>query len=416
MPGPERRIGDSEVIRNLKQDDVPAFWNRLATTGTPLVTVDGADPGSVVATFCWRDPGGDENASPTTHVYLDANGITDRGNLERTALTRVPGTDLWHVSIEVPDSWRGAYRFVPRTERLAPPDGHPGWQWWREVLADSRSDPLNALPERVAQVAACSEAVMPAAPPQRWWTESPGRGRLHEEQFDLAGTPRSVWIYEPPGLVAEDRPVVVMFDGRTWVEEHPIAAAVDSIGASRARVPLVVMVDSVGIDLRSEELGCSPKFAAGLVDELLPWLRRRWAVTDDPASTIVAGCSLGGLTACHLVLTEPGTFGCAVSLSGSFWWPGAGPGISIQDRVGGAAVSGSRFVLEVGSLEWMLTESNREVRDLLVEKGFDVQYREFCGGHEVLQWRDRVIAGVFEMLHRPGWQDEAYGSHVELGR
>jgi enterochelin esterase family protein len=48
----------------------------------------------------------------------------------------------------------------------------------------------------------------------------------------------------------------------------------------------------------------------------------------------------------------------------------------------------------------MLVEPNREVRDLLAGAGHDVRYREFCGGHDVLHWRDGLIAGVAAMLER----------------
>ncbi|MFC0453078.1 enterochelin esterase [Rhodococcus jostii] len=399
VPGPERRVVRTRSVDDLTREDVPAFWDRLAAVGSPLIESDGADPGCVVATFCWRDPEGDERTSRTRHVYLDANGITDRSRPERAALSRLPGTDLWSLSIEVPENWRGAYCFIPRVEPLSGPGDTPGWQWWRSVLAGAHPDPFNPLPTRVVQAGDCSEAVMPGAPAQRWWTDRPGGGRAHETAFTLSGTRRSVWVYEPPGLASEDRPVVVMLDGRTWAVDLPIAGAVDALGrAAGHRVPLVVMVDSVGPELRTEELGCSAEFAAGLAGELLPWLRREWSATEDPASTIVAGCSLGGLTACFLALTAPHVFGCAVSLSGSFWWPGSGTGTTFQERVRTTARSGSRFGMEVGTLEWMLVEPHREVRDLLLETGHDVRYREFCGGHDVLHWRDGLIGGIAAML------------------
>ncbi|MFD9660590.1 enterochelin esterase [Rhodococcus sp. NPDC059968] len=398
VPGPERRVVRARSIDDLTRDDVPAFWDRLAAAGSPVIEPDGADPGCVVATFCWRDPEGDERTSRTRHVYLDANGITDRSRLERAALSRLPGTDLWSLSVEVPEKWRGAYRFIPRAEPLTVPGDVPGCQWWRSVLADAQSDPFNPHPTRVAQTGDSSEVVMPAAPAQRWWTDRPGGGALHETTFTLSGTRRSVWVYEPPGLTARNRPVVVLLDGRTWAVDLPITGAVDALGHAGHRVPLVVMVDSVGPELRSEELGCSPAFAAGLAGELLPWLRREWDVTDDPASTIAAGCSLGGLTACYLALTCPQVFGCAVSLSGSFWWPGSGEGVPFQDRVRSTSPSNSRFSVEVGTLEWMLAEPNREVRDLLTGTGHDVRYREFCGGHDVLHWRDGLIGGMAAML------------------
>ncbi len=377
---------------------VAALERRLGVEGGPLI--DPGPPGSVTATFVWRAPAG----SPVRYVYLDANGVTDRRFPERNALRRVRGSDLWALSIEVPERWRGGYGFLPRLDPITRPDpGRTEWEWWRGVLAGLVTDDANPLPPVSSMgLPARSEAVMPGAPAQRWWVhgESP-RGRMTERTWSRAGVDRSIWFYEPPGIATEDRPVLIVFDGRVTAVEIPIAAALDRLRARGYRVPLVVMIDSIDPGLRSRELSCNAEFLDALTGDLLPHLREQWRATDNPASVLVAGSSYGGLAATFAALNAPDHFGGAVSLSGSFWWPRPDmAGRSVQAQLADLEVSRSRFWMAAGLLEPRLIEQNREVRDLLVQKGFGVDYREFCGGHDYIHWRDALVEGASALLGR----------------
>ena len=371
---------------------------RLRVEGGPLI--DPGPPGFVTATFVWRAPVG----SPVRHVHLDANGITDRRDLGNSALRQVPGSDLWALSVEVPEQWRGGYGFLPRVDPITcPGGGQTEWEWWRGVIAGLVTDDENRLPPvRSMGLPARSEAVMPGAPAQRWWLSgAPARGAMTEESRVLAGVRRSIWIYEPPGIAAGDRPVLVVFDGRVTAIEVPVAPALDRLGERGYRVPLVVMIDSIEPGLRSRELPCNAEFLDALTGDLLPYLREKWCATDDPASVLVGGSSYGGLAATFAALQAPDHFGGAVSLSGSFWWPRPDmTGRSVQAQLADLDVSKSRFWMAAGLLEPRLIEENRQVRDLLRDKGFDVDYREFCGGHDYIHWRELLVEGAAALLGR----------------
>ncbi|RDI28229.1 enterochelin esterase family protein [Rhodococcus sp. AG1013] len=377
---------------------VDGLARRLRAEGGPLI--DPGPRGFVTATFVWRAPAG----SPVRHVYLEANGITDRRRPERNALQRVPGSDLWTLSLEVPERWRGGYGFLPRVEPITgPAEGQTEWEWWRAVIAGLVTDEENPRPPVSSMgLPARSEAVMPGAPTQRWWaSDAPVRGVLTEESRILAGVRRSIWIYEPAGIADRDRPVLVLFDGRVTAVEIPIAPALDRLPERGYRVPLVVMIDSIEPGLRSRELPCSTEFLDALTGDLLPYLRERWQATGDPESVLVGGSSYGGLAATFATLHAPDDFGGAISLSGSFWWPRPDMrGRSVQARLADLDVSKSRFWMAAGVLEPRLIEENREVRDLLRAKGFEVDYREFCGGHDYIQWRELLVAGVAALLGR----------------
>ena len=42
--------------------------------------------------------------------------------------------------------------------------------------------------------------------------------------------------------------------------------------------------------------------------------------------------------------------------------------------------------------------SNRRMKALLEAKGYDVTYREFCGGHDAALWRGSLIQALAVML------------------
>ncbi|MCK8673185.1 alpha/beta hydrolase-fold protein [Rhodococcus sp. HM1] len=204
-----------------------------------------------------------------------------------------------------------------------------------------------------------------------------------------------------------------MFDGKVAAVEIPHALAFDLLAERGVRVPLVVMIDSIDPATRSRELPCSAEFLEALTGDLLPWLRAEWNATGAADSVLVGGSSYGGLAATYAALHAPQHFGGAVSLSGSFWWPRPGmPGQpdetaqSVQRQLDDLATHGSRFWMTAGELEPRLIEENREARDLLRAKGFDVDYREFCGGYDYAHRRDALVAGAAALLgpaaaHRP---------------
>ena len=45
-----------------------------------------------------------------------------------------------------------------------------------------------------------------------------------------------------------------------------------------------------------------------------------------------------------------------------------------------------------------ILEANRHLRDVLLAKGYRVHYQEFNGGHEYINWRGQVSAGLLALL------------------
>lgn len=66
--------------------------------------------------------------------------------------------------------------------------------------------------------------------------------------------------------------------------------------------------------------GKAGKYAEFIVEELVPFLKSEFRVSNDHKNWVYCGFSLGGLSALDIVLNNPHLFGKAGVFSGSFWW------------------------------------------------------------------------------------------------
>ncbi|MFE0800603.1 enterochelin esterase [Streptomyces sp. NPDC058812] len=379
-----------------------AFWADVrARGGTPLV---GPDPrGSAdhrAVTFLWRGTPG------TRAVQVLPNKLGDPHVPDGNLMERVPGTDVWHWSLRLRHDWRGTYDLYV-DEGDGPDPGTPGCR--RRPRTLRRPDPLNSrtLPHRW-EAEPVSYAELPAAPRAVDWEPRPGipRGTVteHSVASTRLGGSRRVWLYEPPGAVREPAglPVLVLLDGEHWQPRLGLAHLLDNLVAD-GRVPPVAAVLPEAVDeaTRWAELSCRPAYVDFLAGELLPWAAGLLPLSDDPAYTVIAGQSLGGLTAAYAAAAAPHRFGSALVQSGSFWWP-VGPDAEWFTRaLARAPRLPVRFRLSFGAQEWVALPAARRLRDTLTDLGYhDSSYREFNGGHDYLCWRTELADGLVELLGR----------------
>lgn len=382
---------------------VEEFWAGARRRGTPLVAPDpqGSRDHRAV-TYLWR-------GTPATRaVQVVPNKLTDprdpRGNL----MERVPGTDVWHWTVRLRHDWRGTYDFHV-DEGDGPDPADPGyWPWMR---TRRRPDPYNGrtLPRRWGG-RPVPYAELPGAPAATDWTPRADvpRGTVTEHRVagESLGRERRVWLYTPPGARAKPMddglPVLVLLDGEHWQPRLGLAHLLDNLVADGRIPPLVaVLPDSVNADTRWDEMTCRAEHADFLAGELLPWAARELAVplTDDPARTVVAGQSLGGLTAAYAAYHAPHRFGNVLAQSGSFWWPDGPRAEWLTARLAESPRLPVRFWLSFGEQEWVALPAARRLRATLADAGYDdAVYREFNGGHDYLCWRTELADGLVGLL------------------
>jgi len=365
-----------------------------------------------VLTLVWRDP--PSGARPSIFASL---GTIDPKDLSMRPLSR---TGVWYQSFRVPVRSRISYGF----SALPLPDlSSPAKAWtayWRSI----RSDPENAHhldypkdPDDPKGIPISQSIVeLPGAPVQRW--SRPARSPPYSEESSQLRSrflpqKRRVWVCQPPGLDLRRARynLLVVFDGDAYRSMIPTPRIVANlVDAGRIRPTVVVLVGN-GPNAREAELGGNPRFVDFLARELWPWLRRRHGLSAPASRVVVAGSSLGGLTAAYAAHRYPQLFGNVLAQSGAFPYPcqdSRGRPTTIMELFAHAPKRSLRFYLDAGSLETVVVRGMplsllagvRHLRDVLEAKGYPVVFSEFAGGHDYACWNGTLADGLLSLLGR----------------
>ncbi|WP_175597142.1 alpha/beta hydrolase [Peristeroidobacter soli] len=392
---------------------VATLWSAVAKRGTPLLQLLPEQPGRMRATFVWQQPE-TENEPNVALIASFAPG----GSRQVVPFERLAGTNVMQTSLLV--DARARYRYYLAWPRGRNDDPQAIWRMQAngltyELFTDPHSrhsyvDDFEGAPTPTSYFEG------PAAPAEAWLQPDPSIAPGSIDTFEIASTllnnSRRVSVYTPAGYARSTTrlPLLVLFDREGYLLSVPTPTILDNLIADGTVPPLVaVLVSAIDGTHRSKELSANARFAAFVVDELLPRVRKDYRVTRDPRLTVVAGSSLGGLSSAYLGYLHPETFGNVLSLSGSYWWH---PSVDGDDEHSTDQGSGwlprqyaarprlpLRFYLAVGSAEGapMLTP-NRLFRDVLTAKGNPLRYDEFQGDHSYLNWRDGLVAGLRFLL------------------
>jgi enterochelin esterase family protein len=267
-----------------------------------------------------------------------------------------------------------------------------------------------------------SMAELPGAALQPWIVQNATtpEGHVENQRFKSArlNNERSMSIYTPAGYTESGPPcnLLVVFDERAYLKQVPTPVILDNLIAA-AKIPstVAILIGNITSDLRNAELAPNPLFADFLAGELVPWVRAHYNVSRDPRRTVVAGSSLGGIAATYAAFRHPEIFGNVLSQSGSFWWsPDHGPGTNwdattetgwLAKQFLNSPKLAVAFYLDAGVFEadsaatgGAILEPSRQMRDVLLAKGYTVHYQQFIGGHDYLSWRGTFADGLMALI------------------
>ncbi len=389
---------------------LPEFWQFVVTIGTPLIEAISGDDTHVLVTFLWQETEKLQN-------ILIAGAVVG-WDVAENQMSRLLKTDLWYKTYKMRSDTRAIYRFS-LNDTLVP------WNLdnMEGRLAASHRDPLNhrifIFPKYQDDPAGTDTLLsvleLPDAPPQPWITERPGvtKGVIepHHIHSAILRNERRAWVYTPPGYRSDAEPygLLLLFDGGAYREFIPTPTILDNLLAEGMLPPMVAVLLDSPPHSRNHELACHPPFVDFLVQELVPWLHKHYNVTTDPQKTIVGGSSAGGLAAAYVGLHASAIFGKVLSQSGSFWWDwDTEEKIAQQWLTHEFAISPKQplhFYIDVGRLEriagYDLLMVNRHLRDVLLAKGYTVDYAELGGGHEYISWRGGFSDGLLALTELP---------------
>lgn len=407
------------------------FWQQVAQRGgTPLQEPIGK--GYTRLTFLWQ--GAQHN------VRLLGGPASDHA-----WLSRLPGTDLWQRSFVVPDTLRLGYQLAPDVPQLLPHSDpqQDRIRQRRAVLAVNQPDPHNPGPV----VGHDSVVALPAAPPQLGvdaHARPQGHLQAHVLDSQLLGNRRRLWVYQTPAptttgttptqhAARTQRPRVspvphrpassasrhcraghapcppiqlYLFDGADYLIKVNGPVILDAVAQLLQRPITAVFIDNPSREARSHELPPNPRFADMMATELQPLVTRITGLPRDPAHTVVAGSSYGGLAAAWVALRHPDVFGNVLSMSGSFWWQAdRGP---LKDGLPAWVQThpqpGIRWFLSAGLYEKgrhgmrNIFETAHQLHDILHAQRQPVQLRTYAGGHDYAVWRGVIGDGLLALF------------------
>ncbi|MFN8483534.1 MAG: alpha/beta hydrolase-fold protein [Anaerolineae bacterium] len=321
---------------------------RAMAEGTPLI--DGA-----TATFVWAG-----ETAPT--IRSDMTGWW-------------PGAEPWRMTQAAPGVWTYSREF--------PDDAYLEYGYFEGEAR--RLDPFSRrlMPNGVGSIN--NYLAMPHAFDGAQNMPRPGVpvGQVIGDDISaptLTGGHRSLALYRPaaPGPY----PLLVVFDGKDYLERALLPILLDNMIADGAIPPLAAVMVNNHPEARIAEYASSEATLTFLVDTLLPWVGERVPLVDTPGAHAVAGASMGGLMALFAGLRQPDLFGHVLSQSGAFGWRGNQLIFTLAELTPRPPV---RVYLSVGEYEW-LYKPNLRMRDTLRDAGYDYQYRAFHAGHNYAAW------------------------------
>jgi enterochelin esterase-like enzyme len=395
---------------------VAKFWSQVEKEGAPLIEPLPDDPRNMLVTIVWRGSGETKGAMVQSQ-FCDG---------EHCLMKHLPNTDVWYASFKINRHVRTYYTLVPNVS--AQPELSEGQY---DLFASmSQRDPLNpkgwfenSEDPDVLLHHGVSRLEMPDAPAQPWADKRKdvpeGQVEKHSLTSALLKNKRDIWVYTPPGYSKTAPPygLLLVFDGDTYIKVVPTPVTLDNLTADKRIPPLVAVMIGNAPHARSTELPCNPAFAEFLSAELVPWLRRLYNVTSDPRQVTIGGSSYGGLAATYAAYRHPEVFGNVLSQSGSYWWtppldpskPSSFDPDSEHSYVAGLFIDSPRlpvrFYLDAGSMEvdrsgggGSILVPNRDFRNVLLSKGYEVHYQQFQGAHDYLSWRGTLADGLILLM------------------
>lgn len=351
----------------------------LATETFPIV-------GGGVAAFVYQ---GKADAVWLRHwIY----GMT--GNVE---LRRIPHTDLWFATLEMPSNSRVEYKLE------VVQNGHGHW------IMDPKNP--NAARDPYGANSICYGEGY-ARPEWTEHQEDVREGTL--EDFVLRDTPlgdQRVTVYLPARFHPDRRyNLLMVHDGGDYLAYADMKVVLDNLIHQLDTAPLIVALTHP--KARMSEYPNDPNHSAFMAEHLLPWMEARYPVYGTPQSRCLMGASFGAVASLRTAWQYPGVFGRLMLQSGSFAYtdigeqrrgPAFDPVVEFMNAFRAEpGKPAERAFVSCGMYESLIYE-NRSMVPFFQSTGMEVRYVEARDGHNWENWRDRMREGLSWLFPGPQW-------------
>jgi enterochelin esterase-like enzyme len=243
---------------------------------------------------------------------------------------------------------------------------------------------------------------------------------------DLLSREVAVNLLLPPGFsdAKKKYPLLLLNDGQD-MEKLSMKATVEKLVGGLTIEPIIVAGVVAGD--RLQEYGVTSQhdylkrgklvkaYSRYIITELVPYLLYKYPIDESAQHHVIAGCSMGGLSAIDLAWNYPSTFQKVGVFSGSFWWRKRDSNSRFysdqRDRLmhrqvrNGKKKEGLKFWFQTGRLDEQNDRNNNGIIDSiddtldliaeLTKKGYrpfhDIQYYEMSEGrHSIETWAEAM--------------------------
>ncbi|NIM00525.1 MAG: enterochelin esterase [Acidobacteria bacterium] len=371
---------------------------------------------SVLDRFLDQTPGGetiDAFLSGRTFPILEGDRVTFvfRGRADAVNLRhwifglpssqpfeRVDGTDLWRLTLDLPECSRVEYKI-------------------EHIEGENRQWLMDPLNDRVAHDPFGANSVCYGrgykTPPWVLPDEEARPGAM--EQFRVISKVyrdrREIGVYLPARYRKRRRyPLLVVHDGHDYLRFADLRRVLDNL-IHRLEIPPMIVALTTSPD-RLTEYGADPRQADFLADELIPAMNARYPLIDRPEARMLMGASFGAVAALSAAWLRQGVYGGLLLQSGSFAFSdigkhGRGPALDPVARFVNAFREDpghpcDKVFVSCGIYESLIYE-NRSLVPVLQGAQMELRYVEARDGHNWENWRDRLREALSWLSPGPLW-------------
>lgn len=234
---------------------------------------------------------------------------------------------------------------------------------------------------------------------------------------------RNIIIYLPPNYKQNSKihyPVLYLHDGQNIFDQATSfigqewqcdETAEKLILANKVQPIIIVGIYNTGekrideytpsIDVRYGKGGKANLYSKFLIEELKPFIDKKYRTLKDPANTALGGSSLGGLVSLFIGLQQPQIFGKLAVVSPSVWWDNK---VILKDVENLSSKPKTKIWLDIGSQEGeeSIPDTNK-LKEALLNKGWklnkDLKYLVIDGAkHNEEAWAkrfDKILEFLF---------------------
>ncbi|MFD2561464.1 alpha/beta hydrolase [Aquimarina rubra] len=366
-------------------NEIDTFINKLEQQHI-IEPLEGNDTNMLVTYFCVPDK--------DTEYAMQSGGPDFLG----LRFQRLGNTKLFFVTQLVPKDARFNY----------------GFNYFKVYHAG----PNNEIERREVDHVYDGTVVMPDAPKELYISErkgvSKGKLMLTSIKSKFLNEDRKITIHTPANYDPKTpHNLLIVFDGESYGgrpnrrSRIPTPTILDNLKAENKITPTVtVLVWSMR--KRTKDL-ISDTFSNFIAQELIPYMRSEYNIHKEAKNVVLAGSSRGGYAASFIAFNHSDVIGTVLSQSGSYWIKATDDENHwIYPKDTGKLITAFknskklpiRFYMEIGLYDAgaSMLGTNRELRDILEIKGYEIDYREFNGGHNYVNWRGSLANGLMSLL------------------